>query len=279
MAIFTLEEFRKFRDYYYRKTGTYFEDSRFDFVERRIADRMEINGITRFRSYFAHLRLDFDGDELQKLTNLLTVNETYFYREEYQFQCLVNSALDEVIRNKRQGDNIRIWSVPCSTGEEPYSIALYLLEHWPPIEQIDVELHASDINTDVVSAAQRGLYGKRAVQYLPKPILEHYFSKKIKRGEELWQISKDLRQAVDFSIVNLFELENNKSMRHFDVIFCRNVLIYFDEVSRRKVAESLYDALNPGGFVMLGHSESMSRISSLFNIRRFKDAIIYQKPL
>jgi chemotaxis protein methyltransferase CheR len=280
MPAFTQEEFEKFRDYFYRKTGINFENNKFDYVERRISSRMQEIHCPRFRSYFASLRLDFSGDELQTLTNLLTINETYFFREEYQFKCLVYSALDEIVRHKRPGERIRIWSIPCSTGEEPYSIALYLLEHWPRIETMDVEIHASDIDTRVLAMAKQGIYSQRSLQHLSQEIIDHYFTYRPDGDTgDTWQISLDLRNAVDFSSANLFELEKNKNMRNFDVIFCRNVLIYFDDMSRRKVAESLYDALNPGGFVLLGHSESMSRISSLFQIRRFKDAIIYQKPL
>ncbi len=277
MAIFSHDEYDTFREYFYRKTAILFERAKFDFVERRIAERMTITKYPKFRSYFAFLRLDLRGGELQELTNLLTVNETYFYREEYQFQCLVNSALNEIRQYKRPGQHIRIWSIPSSTGEEPYSIVLYLLEHWPPIEEVDVEIYSSDIDTNVLEVARRGIYGKRALQNVPKSVVKHYFNA-LPGGEE-WQINADLREAVEFTQVNLNALDRHRSMRGFDIIFCRNVLIYFDDISRRKVAEGLYDALNPGGFVFLGHSESMSRISSLFKIRKFADAIIYQKPV
>ncbi|MBF0097865.1 MAG: protein-glutamate O-methyltransferase CheR [Magnetococcales bacterium] len=277
MSVFNRDEFEKFRDFFYRKTGIWFDDKKFDFVERRIEERMSAVAYDSFRSYFAFLRMDFKGGEMEQLTNLLTVNETYFYREEYQFKCLVNSVLDEVARRKKPGEAIRIWSVPCSTGEEPYSIALYLLEHWPAINDRDVAIMASDIDTVVLSKAKRGIYGVRSLQNLPESVREHYFS--ARPGRDEWEISNDIKEAIEFSQVNLNDLQSHKQMRNFDVIFCRNVLIYFDEVSRRKVAEGLFDAMNPGGFILLGHSESMSRISPLFRVRKFPDAMIYQKPL
>lgn len=277
MPVINYEEFDKFREFFYRQTGIYYENSKFDYVERRIAERVEKTGNPSFRSWFTFMRMDLKGEELQQLTNALTVNETYFFREEYQFKCLVNSVLDEILRHKKTGEKLRIWSMPCATGEEAYSLAIYLLEFWPSIDQVDVELLASDIDTEALAAANQGVYGPRSLQHLPKSLLYNYFTQEPKSDQ--WRIKEDLRQAVTFSQVNLQELGRMRHMRDMDVIYCRNLLIYFDDTSRLKAAESLYDALNPGGFLMLGHSESMSRISSLFTVRRFKDAIVYQKPL
>jgi chemotaxis protein methyltransferase CheR len=212
---------------------------------------------------------------MQHLVNVMTVNETYFFREAYQFDCLVRHMLDEVAATRKAGSRIRIWSVPSSTGEEPYSIAIYLLERWPLINSYEVEIMSSDIDTQVLNAAQRGVYSDRSVGNLPKPYLAKYFTK-IKEGE--WKLSRDVTDAVEFSRVNLSDLNETRRFRDIDVIFCRNLLIYFDDVSRRIAAEAMYDALRPGGFICLGHSESMSRISSLFNVRRFPDALVYQKP-
>jgi chemotaxis protein methyltransferase CheR len=209
------------------------------------------------------------------LTNLMTVNETYFFREEYQFKCLVDSLLPEVIKQKKQGSVIRIWSIPSSSGEEPYSIALYLTEFWPQIANWDVELISSDIDTDILHKAKLGRYSPRSVQHLPPQLLQQHFKKQL-NGD--YQISDDYRQSVEFTRVNLNEPADTRAYRGFDIIFCRNLLIYFDDLSRAKAAEVFFDALNPGGFICLGHSESMSRITSLFRVRKFPEAIVYQKP-
>ncbi len=206
----------------------------------------------------------------------MTVNETYFFREAYQFDCMVNDLLAEVVRRKRPGERIRIWSVPSSTGEEPYSIAIYLLERWPLIHQYDVEILSSDIDTTVLEAAQRGVYSARSVAQLPKAYLDKYFDQ---RNDNEFVISNDLISAVEFSRVNLTLADDTRPFRDIDLIFCRNLLIYFDDLSRRIAAEAMYDALSPGGFLCLGHSESMSRVTSLYNVRRFADALVYQKPL
>ncbi|HEX5391694.1 MAG TPA: protein-glutamate O-methyltransferase CheR [Rhodocyclaceae bacterium] len=269
------EDFIKFREFFYRKTGIQFEDSKRYFVDKRLIERIITTGMETFRSYFTMLRFEASGNELQTLTNLMTVNETYFFREDYQFKCLVESMLPEIVAKKAPGSTLRIWSIPSSSGEEPYTIALSLLEMWPGIAEWDVEIISSDIDTDILRKARIGKYSPRSVNHVPKPLLEKHFTR-CHDGD--YQISDDLRQSVEFTRVNLAEPTDTRAYRDFDVIFCRNLLIYFDDLSRRKAAEVFFDALSPGGFICLGHSESMSRITSLFRVRRFPDAIVYQRP-
>lgn len=269
------EDFGKFRDFFYRKTGIMFADNKRYFVDKRLHERMSACGQHAFRDYFNTLRFQASGAEFQALVNLMTVNETYFYREEYQFRCLVRSILPEVAAGRRPGDPVRIWSVPCSTGEEPYSIAFQLLENWAEVDRYDVEIVASDIDTTVLDQARAGLYGDRAVQHVPKPTLER-FTRRVRGG---YEVIPGIRDSIAFERVNLSDPLSTRRFRGFDVVFCRNLLIYFDDASRRDAAQTIYEALNPGGFVCLGHSESMSRISSLFAIRKFAEAIVYQKPL
>ncbi len=275
-ATITDADFEKFREFFYRKTGISFDTTKRYFVDKRLIERIEATGSNGFRDYFVKLRFEASGDEMQALVNTMTVNETYFFREHYQFDCMVNHMLDEVAERIRPGGRIRIWSIPSSTGEEPYSIAIYLLERWPKINQYDVEILSSDIDTTVLEAAQRGVYSPRSVANLPKPYLAKYFKA---HGDGDWRISRDLVDAVDFSRVNLSDPMDTRRYRDIDIVFCRNLLIYFDDHSRRVAADAISDALRPGGFVCLGHSESMSRMSSLFTVRRFPDAMVYQKPL
>ena len=269
------EDFLKFKEFFYRRTGINFETTKRYFVDKRLVERIGVTGTGTFRGYFTYLRLQASGEELQQLTNLMTVNETYFLREEYQFQCLVNSILPEIVRHRTGTQAIRIWCIPSSSGEEPYSIAMYLMEHWSGIREWDVEIISSDIDTSILRRARAGRYSARSVQHMPAPWLKKYF-KSI--GEE-YQLCKDIREAVEFTRVNLSEPSETLAYRNFDVIFCRNLLIYFDDISRQTAAETFYEAMNPGGFICLGHSESMSRISSLFKVRKFPEAIVYQKGL
>jgi len=269
-------EFERFRDFFYRKTGICFEDSKRYFVDKRLIERIRRTGHDSFRGYFTFMRFQASGEEVQELINVMTVNETYFFREEYQFECMVEDVLDKLIKHKGSGSDIRIWSIPSSTGEEPYSIALYLLEHWPAIEEVDIEIVSSDIDSKVLERCRKGVYKKRSIQHLPKLILNRYF-KSLTGGD--FQINQELRDSIRFTQVNLNESAQTRQYRDFDLIFCRNLLIYFDDASRRQAAEVFYDALNPGGFIFLGHSESMSRISSLFKVRKFPKAMAYQKPV
>ena len=267
------EDFRKFREYFYRKTGIQFDDSKRYFVDKRLVERIDATESGSFRSYFVMLRFEASGDELQTLVNLMTVNETYFFREAYQFDCMVNSILPELVRRKTDRDPIRIWSIPSSSGEEAYSIAMSLLD-WSGIGEWDVEIISSDIDTQMVANARRGLYSARSVQHVPPRPLGRSFP----AVDDCFQICDDLRQAVEFTRVNLMEPADVRAYRDFDIVFCRNLLIYFDDLSRRQAAETFFDALRPGGMLCLGHSESMSRISSLFRVRKFPEAIVYQKP-
>ncbi|MBW4056208.1 MAG: protein-glutamate O-methyltransferase CheR [Proteobacteria bacterium] len=269
----SLENFLKFREFFYRKTGIQFEDSKRYFVDKRLIERIEATDSGNFRNYFITLRFETTGEELQLLTNLMTVNETYFFREEYQFKSLVNSILPEITAHKKDNRPLRIWSMPSSSGEEAYSIAMYLLEYWPGINQWDVEIISSDIDTSILAKARLGKFSDRSIQNLPKNLLNKYF----RHNGDDYQICDDLRNSVEFTRVNLMKPTEVRGYREFDVIFCRNLLIYFDDLSRRQAADTFFDGLNPGGFLCLGHSESMSRISSLYQVRKLADSVVYQK--
>ncbi|OYX91043.1 MAG: hypothetical protein B7Y78_12945 [Caulobacter sp. 35-67-4] len=173
------------------------------------------------------------------------------------------------------GDKIRIWSAPCSTGEEPYSIALWLLENWRMVDAYNVEIIGSDIDTFAIEAAREGLYGERALSRLPASVIEAYFEPAPSNDRRIIQ---DLRDSVTFTAANIVDEASLAGLGTFDVIFCRNLLIYFDEQSRLSAADNLYAKLNPAGYLCLGHTESMSRISDRFLVRRFEDAIVYQRP-
>jgi chemotaxis protein methyltransferase CheR len=266
-------DLQRFCEYLYRQTGMVFGEVKRYYVERRLAERRAATGCKGFADYFARLR--GDPQELEALINAFTVNETYFYREEHQLRCLSRSLLPEIVRTKGPGDRIRIWSVPCSTGEEPYSIAIWLLENWPMVDAYNVEIVGSDINTAVLDHAAAGFYGARALARLPKATADSYFGPE-QRGVR--EIIDDLKESVTFTKVNLMDSAAMAREGRFEIVFCRNVLIYFDDASRSAAAANLFAALQPGGFICLGHTESMARISERFETRRFPDAVVYQRP-
>jgi chemotaxis protein methyltransferase CheR len=270
----TADEFQRLCEYLYRRTGMVFTEAKRYYVERRVWERMAAADSPSFASYFARLRGDTQ-DEIQQFVNTFTVNETYFYREDYQLKCLTNDLIRERLADRHTGDALRIWSAACSTGEEPYSIAMWLLENWPKVDEYLIEIVGSDIDTRVLELARTGTFGKRALMRLPPELIVKYFEP---LPAEQWQIDSQLRDSVSFTSVNLVEPDQTRQHGRFDIIFCRNVLIYFDDASRRIAAENLYENLLPGGFICLGHTESMSRISPLFEVRRYDDAIVYQRP-
>ncbi|WP_100207605.1 CheR family methyltransferase [Sphingomonas elodea] len=268
------DDFRQFRDYFHRETGIHFDSSKRYFVDKRLSERVRETESISAKAYLTRLAQGGADIELQHLINAMTVNETYFLREEYQFKALVESVLPEIVARRSHRRPIRIWCVPSSTGEEPYSVALYLIERWPALATWDVEILSSDIDTEVLERARIGRYSPRSVQHLPRAWLARHFT----RCGDDYQLSHEVRDAVHFTRCNLAAPRETRAFRDIDVIFCRNLLIYFDDASRRQAADALYDALAPGGFVMLGHSESMARMSSLFRARKFPQAIVHQRP-
>ncbi|MCY0899727.1 MAG: protein-glutamate O-methyltransferase CheR [Firmicutes bacterium] len=269
------EDFTRFRDIFYHRTGIFFEVNKRYFVDKRLMERMDATGSRDFRSYLFLLN-DPDGrDEWQELVNIMTVNETYFFREAHQFRMMVRDLLPDVTQRLNPPRTVRIWVIPSSSGEEAYSVAIYLLEYWEGLATWDVEIVASDIDTEVLRAAERGIYTRRSVQHVPPALLTKYFTP-VKNG---YLIHPTLRDSIRFTRVNLLNPDDLRAYSGFDLVFCRNLLIYFDDRARQLAADALYQALNDGGFLLLGHSESMSRISSRYHARRFSEGIVYQKPM
>ncbi|MGE7368796.1 CheR family methyltransferase [Neorhizobium sp. NPDC001467] len=256
----------------YQRSGMVFGESKRYYIERRVIDLIDQSGASSVPDYIARLRADPDESEL--LINSFTVNETYFYREQHQLACLSNSILPDIIRSKAPGDRIRIWSMPCSSGEEPYSIALWLLENWALVDAYNIEIVGSDIDTAILKQAVEGYYGSRSLSKLPAEVVQAYFEPEAGNRRRL---ISDIRESVNFVRGNIIDRQSLAPLGRFDVIFCRNVLIYFDEAAREVAARNLHELLNPGGYLCLGHAESMSRISTGFQTVRFPDAIVYQE--
>lgn len=256
----------------YRETGMQFSSAKRDFIERRMGVRLAASGAASVATYLRGLR--GDRAERDALVSAFTVNETYFYREEHQLACLSRDLLPDLAAHRRAGDKIRIWSLPCSTGDEPYSIALWLLENWAMVDAYNVEIVGSDIDAAALQDAREGVYSERALARLPSAVREAYFETAHRHHR---QIIQDLRESVTFTSANLIARETLAGQGRFDVIFCRNLLIYFDEASRVIAADNLYDRLADGGYLCLGHTESMGRISDRFATRRFADAVVYQR--
>lgn len=271
-----VEDFIKLRNLVYDRTGIYLGEHKVYFMKKRVQKRMEALGIPSAREYFRFLKF-FDGaqHEFQELINLLTVNETYFFREFSQLQVFAEACLPEVIQRKLAAGErtIKVFSAGCSTGEEPYTLAIILKEMIDDLDRWDVVIKAADIDQRVLAAARRGLYDLRSVKDVPPPYLTRYFTSPVP-GEFL--IKPEIRDMVVFEHLNLMDRRALRYESNYDFIFCRNVLIYFDESSRKQVVDRFYTMLNKGGFVFLGHAESLSRISTAFRITRLGNHIVYQ---
>jgi chemotaxis protein methyltransferase CheR len=275
-GLMTDADFAWFIEYFRQRTGMSFEVSKRYFVDRRVEARVKETRHASCAQYFTYLQGDASQREFETLTNAMTINETYFFREEYQLKAMVEQVMDEVLARKGPGHAIRIWSIPCSTGEEPYSIGMYLLEHWPKIRAVDVEIVGSDINTAVLGRCREGVYHRYAMRELPPAVVKKYFTQ---LSADEYRISKDLSEAVTFTQLNLSNPRETRRFKDFDLVFCRNLLIYFDDAMRRQTVQTLYESMAPGGHIFLGHSESMSRISSLFEVGVASSQLVYQKPL
>ncbi|MBF0226992.1 MAG: protein-glutamate O-methyltransferase CheR [Desulfobacterales bacterium] len=279
--ILTSDDYKRLRDFIYRKTGLFFEDKKLYFMEKRIKSRIEI---TKCESPIEYLKMlqfyDTNGNELQSFLNVLTTNETYFFREFEQLASFAEHCLPEICERKKALSNfrLRIWSAGCSTGEEPYTLAIILREMLDNVDEWLIEIIGTDINTKVLNFAKNAVYESRAIKDVPPEYLNRWFLKSTNSiGSETFRVHPTIRSMCNFEQLNLSDKVRMRLFRNVDFIFCRNVLIYFDEDSRKQVVGNLYDSLNPEGYIFLGHSESMSRISSAFKIRRKGGFIVYQK--
>lgn len=253
-------------------TGVWFEDSRQEFVAKRLVELAARESNDDIDTLLQEFDAPRGSNVASSLVHQLTIHETYFFREEYQFNCLIRDVLPRVEQASPRGP-LRFWTVPCSTGEEPYSLALVLLSRWSRLDVRDVDIFASDIDWRSIEAAMAGRYSPRSVQNVPPELLSRYF-RKVSQG---FEIDREITRAVRFSPCNLANPASVPFTEVFDVVFCRNLLIYFDVMSRQRAFSSLHRSLRPGGYLFLGHAESAHGMPELFEPKTFSDAVVYQK--
>jgi chemotaxis protein methyltransferase CheR len=276
MRDLSVEQFQSLSQLIYQKLGLHFDEKKIYFLKTRVAKRMTILDINDPREYLFMLSYaDPEGLEMQALANLVTTNETYMFREYEQLQAFANYCLPEVLSAKQERGNrtLRIWSAGCSSGEEAYTLAMILQEVFPQAQSWDCEIVATDIDENMMRKVVAARYGYRSVNEVPSEYLEKYL---IRDGEE-YVVRRRTAALVQCFHLNLHDRMAMRAMRGFDFIFCRNVLIYFDDLSRKAVVDHFYNALNPGGYVFLGHSESVGRITTAFKLKRFESHLVYVK--
>jgi len=255
----TAEEHLKFHDYLILHSGLHFERRNYKVLERGLDNRMTALRINSFSDYFEYLNQNRERrQELQKLLQFLTVGETFFFRYNAHFEALIRVVVPGLIKGGRNR-SIRILSAGCSTGEEPYSIAMAIMNALPDWRKLDIKIFATDINSRSLRRAREGVYNSWKIRVTDKSYLERYFY----RVGESYVVNDEVKSLVDFSYLNL-QLSEQLPANSFDVVFCRNVMIYFTTATTKKVVDKFAEALNPGGYLFLGHSETLSNISSRF---------------
>jgi chemotaxis protein methyltransferase CheR len=270
------EHFVRIRDVIYQKLGLHFEQNKLHFLKRRVQARMDALDIADAQQYiFLLAHADADGAEMQQLANLITTHETYMFREFEQLQAFADYCLPEILEAKRKrGENtLNIWSAGCSSGEEPYTLAIILREVLPTIRNWNVRIVATDIDQISLAKTNAARYSQRSVKDVPA---EYYARHLIKDGDE-YLVHPETAELVVSRHLNLSDRAELRKMRDFDFVFCRNVLIYFDDASRKMAVDHFYSALKPGGFIFLGHSESVGRITNAFTLRRMAEHLVYCK--
>lgn len=273
--LLTRENFSKLSGYINRVSGIFLEyEKHYQKLEDYIDTRASSLGLNTFNQYFSKLRFRDDNSmELQELINTMTVNETYFFRENEQFKVFIEYVISQLDARLPALEPIRILSAGCSTGEEAYSIAIHLLKEGKVVCGREVEIIGIDIDSNVLHKAQLAQYDEYALHLVSKEDLNMYFS----YNNGLYELVDDVKNRVVFYLGNVLDQAFMKQLGRFDVIFARNMLIYFDDAARKKVVNVFYEMLNPNGCVFLGNTESMQRITPIFQIHTVGNTYIYHR--
>ncbi|WP_243363357.1 CheR family methyltransferase [Fundidesulfovibrio terrae] len=270
-------EFVQLRDYIYQQSGIYIADNRKYLLENRLANRLKELNLKSFAEYYHFLQYDpGKRQELNRLFEVVTTNETSFYRNPPQLAVFQNNVLPEVLDKQRKlgGKKLRIWSAGCSTGEEPYTLAIILHEVLKSeINSWDIKITANDLSEAVLASARNGVYNDYTLRTTPKEIVTKYFSAE----DGKFKVKPEVKRLVNFGQINLSDKAMLKRVDRSQLVFCRNVIIYFDDEMKKNVIGSFYDNLLPGGFLLIGHSESLHNISRAFKPKHYPGAIIYLK--
>lgn len=271
------EEFLLLRDFIYQQCGIFIAENRKYLVENRLSSRLKELNLKSYNEYYNFLRFDNSrGQELTKLFEVVTTNETSFFRNPPQLEVFQRVVLQEAIEQCRKTGQkrLRIWSAGCSTGEEPYTLAIILSEALrTEIGAWDIKITANDLSEAVLAAARQGIYSEYALRTTPPEMVSRYF----KKEGNVYKIDPALKRMVSFGQINLSDREQLKRVEKSQIVFCRNVIIYFDDEMKRKVINAFYDNLQPGGVLIIGHSESLHNISRAFQLEHHKGTILYRK--
>ena len=270
------QQFEKLRDIIYSRSGINFQLNKKYILESRLGRRLGELKIDSYDEYIAFLTIGpYRDDEFQEMFNRITINETSFFRNSPQLDVFERVALPHVIEKNKVSKRLRLWSAACSSGEEPYTLAM-MVQRTLGVRFPDwrIEILGTDISQKVLDAADAGVYSNYAMKSTPPNIVSKYFAV----DGQTHTLDPSIRQMVTFEKHNLKDRLGAKRHGIFDVIFCRNVMIYFDEDMKRDVVRTFEEMLDPDGWLFIGHSESLRGVSSAFESQPYPEGFCYRKP-
>lgn len=273
--VLTEKEFELFRDLVYVESGIALNDSKKQLVQSRLQKCLREKGLNSFADYYQFVINDPTRSELVNMIDCISTNKTHFFRESRHFDLLDRQILPDLIKKKREIKNprLRLWSAACSSGEEPYTMAMILFNQIENDRYIDARILATDISTKVLNKAIKGAYTKEQTKDVPPAFLKKFFTPISNGEEQLYRINDFVKELVTIRRFNLLDL-NAAHKSRFDIIFCRNVMIYFDFKTRQELTKKYYDLLVPGGYLFLSHAETIAGKDHHF---KFVEAAVYQK--
>lgn len=265
-------EFNQLSQLVYQHAGIHLPPQKKELVRSRLTKILRNRKLTSFQEYYQQVLKDISGLELTSLLDAISTNQTAFWREPKHFEFLGQELLPDLRAKLKGAPRWRFWSAGCSSGEEPYTLAMVLLDAFPDRDMSQVKIHASDINTQVLNQAQRGIYPMSRVEPLSKEWRKRFFQKGVNQWEGYVRMKSEVKQMVEFFRLNLMAPFPFKE--EFDVIFCRNVMIYFEKPTQTEVVNKFHRCLKPGGYLFIGHSESLCNINHHFS---YVKPTIYRK--
>lgn len=269
------EDYKAIREFVYETSGLFFSDAKLYFIENRVSKRLIALKMTRYQDYLRYLKNPANEREMRYLFDAVTTNETSFYRNPPQIDAFADNILPKVVESIRaRGQRtLKIWSAACSSGEEPYTLAMILLEKKDLLRGIMPRIYGCDISEEVLAKARQATYQAYTMRNLSDSFKKTYFEE---TGKE-FTVTRAARTLVTLSHFNLVDYKNYNKFRGMDIIFCRNVLIYFDIKVKRQIIKGFYDNLNTNSYLLIGHSESLHNINRDFKLEHFSRALAYLK--
>lgn len=253
-------EFQEFQELVYQRAGINLHQGKKQLVQARLGKIIRREGLQSFQEYYEQVLYDDSGTKLVELLDRISTNHTFFFREQDHLDQLSNTILPNILEldSVVSSNEIRLWSAGCSTGEEPYSIAIQVLEHGNLPPGMQLKILATDLSTNVVNIADRGVYKAEKLKNVPTKLIHKYFQKGTGNATGYYRVSSRIRSLITFRKFNL--MDAFPFHKQFDIIFCRNVMIYFDKQTQQRVVDKFFQYVKPGGYFIVGHSESLSGV-------------------